>query len=79
MLGVAGGIVQLCVDPSGAFAISIDSLGTASIQQLGPGNGNMLTSDFPGISPATIADEDGPDAAIDPNQVKEPIGCSAVV
>ncbi|KAK9860353.1 hypothetical protein WJX84_002700 [Apatococcus fuscideae] len=67
-LDTSGGIVQLCVDPSGAFAISIDSLGTASIQQLGPGNGNMLTSDFPGISPATIADEDGPDAAIDPNQ-----------
>ena len=66
---VAGRIMYLCVDSSGAFAVSIDSLGSANMQQIGPANDSTPFAEGAAIMPSPSPAADAPDSAAEACQV----------
>ena len=61
--------MHLCVDFSGAFAVSVDSLGSANMQQIGPANDSTPFTEGAAIMPLASPDADAPDSAAEVCQV----------
>ena len=66
---VAGGVLHLSVDSSCAFALSVNSIGSAIMQQIGPANDSLQSTEFAGIMPLQSPAADAADSAAEACQV----------
>ena len=66
---IAGGVLHLCVDSSCAFAVSVNSIGSAIMQQIGSVNDSLQFTEFAGIMPLQSPVADAADSAAEACQV----------
>ena len=76
---VAGGVNYMSVDSAGSVAVSVDSLGSVIMQQIGPGN-DSSPSEFSAVMPSQSPVADAPDSAAEACQVScaAELPCSAL-
>ena len=71
---VAGGVLHLSVDSACAFAVSVNSIGSAIMQQIGPANDSLQSTELAGIMPLQCPAADTANSAVDEAcQVTSPV------